>query len=195
MNKLSELYLYYEKKGFKETMLRIKTRYFTIMEFVLFTKNIGDENDNEMYSTDIKCIKGNYDILNGIRNKNEHLPREFFVDKTHGGKEFYLGYYKGEIAQIIWVFRRRGYSRFFSFENESSCEINYVITLPEFRGRKLTEKFLKCIFYQLKNQGIKNVVVSVSAENILMLKSMRSSGFKEFKMIKSYFSLLKKTSI
>lgn len=178
-----------------ETITRIKSRYFSINEFVLFRNDLRDTDSIYQLITDVEYLLGTMDELRLYRDKYHDLPREFYIDQTHGGKEFYLGFYKGELAQICWVFRRGGYSRFFNFKDDLSAEVNYIITLPLFRGKGFSANILNYICNQLANEGLRAVYGGIAADNVLMVRGMQSTGFHEFKRVKSYFSALIKTSV
>ena len=195
MSRLTELIVYLEKKGIKETLSRIKLRYLSISEFVVFHRNLESSNFQAEISPDIKYVKGEIEALQQFRDQHPSLPREFYIDQTHNGKEFYLGYYKGDLAQICWLFYKGDYSRFFSFKDDSSCELNYIITLPQFRGNGLPAKFTNYICDQLKSKKIKNVVVAIASGNANMVKGMKGTDFIEIKRIISYCSFLNKMKI
>lgn len=195
MKRFSELIVYFKKKGIKNTISRIKRRYFSISEFILFQRDLENSCCLTEKSADIEYIKGDIQALKQYRELHINLPREFYIDQTHGGSEFYMGYYKGDLAQICWVFSNGDYSRFFSFKDYSTCELNYIITLPQFRGKGLPAKFTNYLCEQLKNRNIKTVVVGIAASNVNMIKGMKYTGFAELKRIKSYFSIVKKVVV
>ncbi len=193
MNKYSELMVYFKKKGLKDTIARIKSRYFSINEFVLFRNDLKDTSSMYQLIPDVEYRTGTLEELIEYRNEHIDLPREFYIDQTHGGKEFYLGFYKGELAQICWVFRKGEYSRFFTFKDDSSCEVNYIITLPQYRGKGISAYILNYICDKLAKEEIKVAVGGIATGNVLMVKGMKSTGFYEFKRVKSYFSYINKT--
>jgi len=195
LNKLSELVVYLKKKGLKETFLRIKSRYFSITEFVLFRNDLTNSSTTLDEVPDIEHRLGELEELKRCRHERSDLPREFYVDQTHGGKEFYLGYYKGELAQICWVFRRGEYSRFFKFANESSRELNYIVTLTKFRKMGLPAIFTDYLCASLKANGVNVVVVGIAASNTNMIRGMKNTDFYEFKRVVSFLSFVKKTTI
>lgn len=196
MGKLSELAVYIKKKGLKETINRIKSRYFSITKFDLFGCDLTSFNASSFNAEpDIEYCLGDIDELNKYRSEHPDLPREFYVDQTHGGKEFLLGYFNGELAQICWVFRKGDYSRFFDIVNETSCELNYIITLPKFRGKGLPAKFVAFICDYLLSSNIKKVVVAISSKNVLMIKGMKATKFRHYKTIKSYCSFVIKDKV
>jgi len=195
LSRLSELTVYLKKKGLKETISRIKSRYFSITEFVLFRNDLNAGSTKFREDPDIEYRLGDMEELKQYRIEHPDLPREFYIDQTHEGKEFYLGYYKGELAQICWVFRRGDYSRFFILADDASCELNYVITLPEFRGKGFSANISNYICNQLVKEQLRAVVVGIAANNILMIKGMKNTDFYEFKKVDSWFSFVKRTVV
>jgi len=195
LNKILELYTYITKKGIHSTIKRIRKRYLSITGFTLFKKqldkNVNYEDTKSIYDY---CI-GDISILNQYREKNHSLPREFYIDRTHNANEFYLGYYNGHLAQICWVFSKGEYSRFFSIKNYSTCEVNYLTTLQDFRGKGDSAKIINYICNQVKSRGVEKVVGGIASTNVLMIRGMESIGFTPFKCVKTYLSVVSKTDV
>jgi len=195
MNKLKELSIYIKKKGLNDALKRIYSNYFHILNFILYKRDLNDGFTGITLDSKFRCIEGNLELLKRERKARENLPREFYVDQTHHGKLYYLVYDKDELAYIHWLFRKGEYSKFFKIQDESTIELNYNITLPKFRGNRLQAKTMNYICEDLKNKGYKMVIGAVSTGNILSMKGMARTGLKEFKRVKSYFSLVKKTKV
>lgn len=195
MTKLRELYIYALKKGLRDTLQRIYSNYFHINTFILDKRELDDGFSGIMLDGDFRCVEGSLNVLNRERDGRKDLPREFYIDQTHGGKLFYLVYWKDELAYIHWIFRKGEYSRFFDIQDESTFEFNYNITLPKFRGNRLQAKTMNYICEDLKKKGYKRAVGAVAVGNVLSIKGKSRAGMKEFKRVKSYFSFLRKTSV
>jgi hypothetical protein len=195
MTKLRELYIYALKKGLKDTLHRLYSNYFHILTFILYKRDLDDGFLGIMLDGDYKCIMGNLDLLVKVRKARNDLPREFYIDQTHGGKLFYLVYFRDALAYIHWIFRKGEYSRFFDIQDETTVEFNYNTTLPKFRGSRLQAKTMNYICEDLKKKGYKRVLGAVAVTNVLSIKGMNRTGLKEFKRVKSYFSFVKKTKV
>jgi len=195
MSKVRELYIYALKKGLKDTLQRIYSNYFHILTFILYKRELDDGFSGIMLDGDYRCVEGNLDMLDKLRKERDDLPREFYIDQTHGGRLFYLVYSRDELAYIHWVFRKGEYSRFFDIKDESTVEFNYNITLPKFRGNRLEAKTMNYICEDLRKKGYKRAVGAVSVGNVLSIKGMNRTGLKEFKRVKSYFSFVKKRKV
>jgi len=195
MTKLRELYIYALKKGLKDTLQRIYSNYFHVLTFILYKRELDDGFSGIMLDQDYRCVEGSLDLLNRERKARNDLPREFYIDQTHGGKLFYLVYRKDELAYIHWIFRKREYSRFFDIQDETTVEFNYNTTLPKFRGNRLQAKAMNYICEDLRKKGYKRVLGAVAVSNVLSIKGMNRTGLKEFKRVKSYFSFVKKTKV
>jgi len=70
------------------------------------------------------------------------------------------------------------------------AEVNYITTLPEFRGKKLMATMMIFTMNDLKGKGYKKLVSVVNTLNPPALKSMLAAGFKEVRKLKTlgYFS-------
>lgn len=195
LSKYSELVVFFRKKGLKATVNRIVSRYFTITEFLIYRNDPTISNTIFEADPDVEYGLGHIEVLKRYRSDHPDLPREFYVDETHGGKEFYLGYYKGELAQICWVFRKGEYSRFFKMTDDSTCELNYIINLPAFRGKGLPARFINFVSSDLLDKGLKTILMAVSLNNSNMTHMMTKTRFKELKKVKSVFSISKKITV
>lgn len=195
INKLRELCVYFIKKGFKDTVQRIYSNYFHVVTFILYKRELDDGYLGIVFDQDFRCIEGNLHLLKREREARKDLPREFYVDRTHGGKVFYLVYYRDELAYIHWIFRKGEYSRCFDIQDEVTVEFNYNLTLPQFRGNRLQAKTMNYICEDLRKKGYKRAVGAVAAGNVLSIKGMNRTGLKEFRRVKSYFSFLRKTVV
>lgn len=196
VRKIKELCLFTKKKGLKSTVERVYRNYFHIISFVLYKKELTGTCTGIALDPVFNCLQGNIDLLQRERSERDDLPREFYIDETHGATTiFYLVYFKDELAGIYWVFRKGEYSRFFSIQDESTVELNYIFTLPAFRGNRLQAKAINFICKDLKEKGYGKVVVAVSSTNILSIKGLNRSCCEEFKTVKSYFSFVSKIAV
>ena len=195
MKKIKQLYFYIKKKGLNDTIQRIYLNYCHIQSFILYEQSLDDNFLGISLEPEFKCIKGNIDLLNKIRKNRKDLPREFYIDESHGGNFFYLVYCQKEVAYIHWIFRKGEYSRFFDIHDDKTVEFNYNFTLPKFRGNRLQAKTMNYISKELKAKGYKKTLGAVASTNILSKKGMNRTGHKEFKIVNSYFSYVKKTKI
>jgi hypothetical protein len=193
--KMLELYIYFSRKGFKDTLLRLYSNYFHVLNFILYKRDICDGFTGISLEPQFRCIESDLDLLRKERKANRNLPREFYIDQSHGGKFFYLVYHENEIAYIHWIFRRGEYSRFFSIQDDAIFEFNYNFTLPKFRGNRLQAKTMNYICEDMKRKGFKIALGAVSTGNILSVKGMAKTGLKEFRRVHSYFSFVKKTKV
>jgi hypothetical protein len=195
MRTLRELYTYASKKGLKDTLQRIYSSYFHVLTFVLYKRELDDGFSGITIDGEFRCVEGSQALLEREREGRKDLPREFYLDKTHGGKRFYLVYRGDELAVIYWIFKKGEHSRFFDIQDDSTFEFNYNITLPEFRGNRLMARSMNYISEELRKKGFKRALGAVAAENIFSMKAMDRSGLREFKRAKSYFSFVRKTKI
>lgn len=195
MGKIGELVVYYKKKGLTETLKRIKYSYFQINTFILYKRELHDNFSGITIEPPFRCVEGNLLQLEKERSVRKNLPREFYIDQTHGGKMFYLVYCEDELAYIHWLFRKGEYSRFFKIVEETTVEFNYIYTLPKFRGNRLQARTMNYICENLKCKGYKKAVGAVSADNVISTKGMNKTGLKEFKRVKTYFSFTIKTAV
>lgn len=110
------------------------------------------------------------------------LPREFFCDQFQKVNHCCIATVNGEIAYIHWVYLKGDHSRFLKL-GDDSAEINYVVTLPEYRGRGISTAAFKYSNSKLKILGIKNLLAVIHNENVASIKSFTRAGFVETRKI------------
>jgi hypothetical protein len=189
MNKFLELKRYCRTNGFWATLQRLKMRYLSTEDFTLYRWDLTTDFQGIELGPEYTVVKDDFALLDRIRFSRDDLPREFYADRTHGGKHFYLVFKNYEPAYIHWVFFKGDYSRFFILSN-SSAEVNYNTTLPGFMGDKLMAKVMNYIGKDLRAEGYKTMVGAVSNGTLYAHKSMARTGFVPFIKSKSVCSIV-----
>lgn len=164
----------------------VKFLYFSLLRvntFVVFCQNcqhgVATKNNQDPLTVERKALK----VLEHVR-KSKELPKEFYCDKTHGTSDFFLGIWDGVPAYIHWVFHSGSKSRFLEI-GKGCCEINYMLTLPDFRKKKICTKVIQYTTRLLAKDGIKMVYCVVHSQNVASIKAVQRAGMVEFKRIKS----------
>lgn len=198
MKKINELYFYYKKKGFRDTAKRIYGKYFSISSFTVYKGILGKENINESNSLiedGYEIIINDIEYLKKIRYERNDLPREFYIDVTHGGQKFYLVSLEKEPAYIVWIFGKDEYSRFCNISDHKTVEFAYGYTMPLFRGKRLYSKTMNYACNDLKNKGYEIVLGVISEGNVNCHNAIKYTVLREYKKINSYFSFNKKLKV
>ena len=102
--------------------------------------------------------------------------------------------YGEEPAYIHWIYVRGDTNRFLKL-GDGVAEVNYITTLPEYRGKKLMANMMIFAMNDLKRMGYKKLVSVVNTLNPPALKSMLAAGFKEVRKIKTLGYLSRKYTI
>jgi len=190
-----ELYVYLRKKGLRETLARLRLRYLSIVTFVLYGRPTGPDVAGLEPDPDCVIREGSLDELERIREATPGLPREFYVDRTHGGRHFFIAYVNGKAAHIHWIFARGDYSRFFRIDSPATVEVNYISTVPGFEGRRLQAKVLNFACRELHRAGYQRIVSAVSIGNVPSIKGMERAGLREIRRVGSYFGFAVRTLV
>lgn len=134
-------------------------------------------------------------VLDKLRKERDDLPREFYVDKTHGGKKFHLVLLDSEPVYIHWLFGKGEFSKFCDIQDEKTVELQFGYTMPKFRGKRIMAKAMNYTCQDLRLKGYKRVVNVVSEGNVNVIKGMRFTGLTPIAHVNSYFSLIKKVKV
>jgi hypothetical protein len=154
---------------------------FRINKFIVFYQDCQHINNNK--NDELNIARQNYDTLNNFR-KSQQLPREFYCDQSYGITDFFLGFWNGKLAYIQWVFHSGTKSRFLRI-GDGCAEINYMLTLPEFRKNKICSQVLERSIQTLANDGIKKVFCVIHSKNLASIKSVQRAGMTEYKRLKA----------
>ncbi|MBJ6727101.1 GNAT family N-acetyltransferase [Geomesophilobacter sediminis] len=117
--------------------------------------------------------------LDALRSGRD-LPREFHCDQFQKVSFCCIAKHDNELAYIHWIYRKGDFSRFLHIRDENAAEINYVITLPPYRGRGIATAAILDSMHTLKSQGIRYLYTVIHEENVASLKSFYKAGFEDF---------------
>ena len=180
-------------KGVRPWLNFIYYGLFRINRFRIFRVNLEDRTDSEFDVPGVEFFNFQPKELDPLRSVKD-LPREFFCDQFHKVSGCCMATFDGEIAYIHWVYLQGDFSRFLKIGRDSA-EINYVITLPEYRGHGISSAAFKYSMQTLKQQGIRNLFAVVHDENIASIKSFTRAGFTEVGNTFSFGQFNRKVSV
>lgn len=120
--------------------------------------------------------EGSLDELARFRDARPHLPVQFYEDRLHGARRFYLGFWNGAVAHISWVFEAQDRTPQIALR-PGEVELNGAYTLGEFRGRGLLPAVERGIIRDLKARGYHTVYTHVAVDNVSSLRGVAKAGF------------------
>jgi GNAT superfamily N-acetyltransferase len=166
---------------------------FRINTFVVFECDLTAPLPELELEPGFRVLKPPLDELERIR-RGKDLPREFYSDQFHHAQTCYLALRGDEIAYIHWVYVRDGSSRFLRLR-PGAAEINYITTLPPFRGQRLSSRMLAYTVRDLKGDGYTRVAVVVHEYTSSLIRNLREAGFRETARLKSLGPLNRRRTI
>jgi len=125
--------------------------FFRINTFIVFECDLTKPLPQIDLDPEFKMIQPTMDQLDRLRSGKE-LPREFYYDQFHKVRTCYLALCGNEMAYIQWIFFKGDNSRFLRL-GQDIVEINYMTTLPQFRGKKLSSQMLVSSSKRLQESG------------------------------------------
>lgn len=176
--------------GFRAWFNYIYYGLFRINIFRILQVNLEEVLDSEIELPGISFCSPTISELDLMRS-NKNLPREFFCDKFQQVSKCCIAKVGDELAYIHWIYFPGDFSRFLRLK-ENSAEINYVITLPDYRGRGICTRAIMYSMVQLKKLGVKKILTVVHDENVASIKSFKRAGFSELTKIISFGHFNKK---
>ena len=163
-------------KGIKETFYWFYFGYLKVNKFFLFRRELDNPFPDVSQRDDILIKQISLQELREIRQNYPKLPEEFFCDIFEGSKTCFVGFVGEKVAHIMWVFSPGDGSRFFKLK-EKEAEINYIVTLPEFRGLNLYPLTVKAVSHWLRENDFIKVYVVSHEQNINAVKAIAKCGF------------------
>jgi GNAT superfamily N-acetyltransferase len=176
-------------KGIKETFYWFYFGYLKVNKFFLFRREVDNPFPDVSQRDDILIKQISLQELREIRQNYPKLPEEFFCDIFEGAKTCFVGFVDGKVAHIMWIFFSEDRSRFFNLK-EKEAEINYAVTLREFRGLNLYPLTVKSIINWLRENRYKWLYGAIHEKNINAINAIGKCGFEKIGEIK-HFSLLR----
>lgn len=126
------------------------------------------------------------------RQRQHHdLSKEFYCDQRHKVSSFYLVTYDNEVAYIHWNYFKGDTSSFLVL-NERQSEFNYVVTMPQFRGKNLCSKMVNYAVKDLGKKGFEEFFVVIHDQNVASIKAFKKAGFSEIGTIKRFLRMNRK---
>jgi RimJ/RimL family protein N-acetyltransferase len=165
-------------KGIKETLYWFYFGYLKVNRFFLFRRELNHPFSEVPHRDDILIKQISLEQLREIRQNYPKLPEEFFCDIFEGSKTCFVGFVGEKAAHIMWVFFANEGSRFFNL-GEREAEINYGVTLPEFRGLHLYPLTVRSISHWLRENQYKWLYGAIHDKNVNAINAIRKCGFEK----------------
>jgi ribosomal protein S18 acetylase RimI-like enzyme len=164
-----------------------------VNKFVVFRRDLNSGGTNPFAGMDFDIRVVPTEELAEIR-KGVTLPKEFYCDISHGLTRCYVAFSRKEVAYIQWVVCHGERSRFFRLE-ESVAEFVYTTTLPRFRRMGLSKKGMEYICQTERARGVKTILTAVHSGNVVMIKCLEKTGFRQVGTIKTVGQLNRKMAV
>jgi RimJ/RimL family protein N-acetyltransferase len=176
--------------GFFKMLVKIYYSFFRVNSFIVFTfegdVGIIPAEDNVFVIRDFKA-------LDKYRQDGD-VPKELCCDKIHAVTSCLVMEVENTLAYIHWIYTKGDSSRFILI-GDGVAEINNVLTVPRFRGNKITERMVRYASHALLNGGYRKIVAVIHDENIASIKSFTRAGFVRQRVIRSYGFFNRKITI
>jgi GNAT superfamily N-acetyltransferase len=111
------------------------------------------------------------------RGRQPGLPRQFYMDLTHGLRRCYLGLVDGRLAHVTWVLTTADRPRQMRL-GPDDIMLDGIYTLPEFRRRGLLSAVEGAILDDARREGRRHAYAHVSHDNVASLRGMVKTGFR-----------------
>jgi GNAT superfamily N-acetyltransferase len=125
----------------------------------------------------IEVRRGTLSELARHRRRHPDLPRQFYMDYTHGCRHHYLGLVDGRVAHITWVLTAADDPLQMRL-GPDDIMLDGVYTLAEFRGRGLLATVERVILDDARRQGRRHAYTHVFHDNAASLRGMLNTGFR-----------------
>ena len=125
----------------------------------------------------LEVRRGSLAELARYREARPWLPVQFYEDRLHGARQFYAGYWNGELAHVSWVFTHEDRTPQVALA-PGEAELNGAYTVKEFRGKGLLPAVERAILRDLRCRGFATAYTHVSVDNVSSLRGVAKAGFR-----------------
>jgi GNAT superfamily N-acetyltransferase len=153
----------------------IKPRLVSRTQFVRFAIDLRTWEPPRAAAPSVEIRRG-LDELERLRQRDEPLPSEFYLDRLRGARRPYLGFYDGRIGHISWLFTPGDRPRLIAL-GPDDVELDGAFTLPEARGRGLLTAVEFAILLDARREGYARAYTHVAVDNVASLRGVRKTGF------------------
>jgi GNAT superfamily N-acetyltransferase len=138
------------------------------------------QNSNAQPPNELQITAGTIATLEKLRATEVPggWPEDFHCDRTYGLRHFYLGFWNGTLAHIVW-FAAPGEATTVSNWQPAITELEMrnAYTQKAFRGRGIFQQVARVALRELQTQGFTTVYAHVDAGNVASLRGLRQLGF------------------
>lgn len=145
--------------------------------YVRLRVDLGTWEDRPEPPGSLTVREGTLEELRRFRDSTPELPVQFYEDRLHGARTFYLGFWDGEIAHVSWVFESCDRTPQVVL-GPGEVELNGAYTRKPFRGRGLLPAVERGIIRGLKARGYRTVYTHVAVDNVASLRGVAKAGFR-----------------
>jgi ribosomal protein S18 acetylase RimI-like enzyme len=132
-------------------------------------------------SDPVRVERGDLSTLNVWRRSQPQaeLSGDFLADCTHGLRHFYLGYWNGELAHIVWLAGAGDATTVSSWRAQvGEVELRNALTLQRFRRKGIYRRVVRCALADLSARGIRTAYAHVEEHNHASLETLYGLGFR-----------------
>ncbi|SDB58073.1 Acetyltransferase (GNAT) domain-containing protein [Desulfonatronum thiosulfatophilum] len=155
---------------------------FRVNTFIVFSCGRGETSKPDM-PVELRIVRGDHHQLGLVRGRYA-LPGEFYCDLSHNVHDYFMGLWNEFPAYVHWIFPPGKASRFLEL-GPGCAEVNYMLTLPDYRGRHLCSLILACTIHELMAENVQRIYCVVHDANIASIKAVQRSGFQEMQRVRS----------
>lgn len=104
-------------------------------------------------------------------------------------KEYFdCNHYQLNSFEKILVYKENKILGFISYSiMYERAELDYILVLPQFRGKKIASYLMKAMFNDLKRNKVSNITLEVRENNEAAIKLYLKYGFKRVAIRKQYY--------
>jgi hypothetical protein len=138
------------------------------------------QNSNAQPPNELQITAGTIAALEKLRATDipGGWPEDFFCDRTYGLRHFYLGFWNGTLAHILWFAAAREATTISNWRPAiTEMESRNAHTRREFRGRGIFQHVVRGALRDMQKQGITSVYAHVDAGNVASLRALGQLGF------------------
>lgn len=170
-------------EGSRGIWRRSRSRLYSRGRFVRCEIDLASWQAIEPAAGSVEIRAGSLDELHQLRRMSpERLSVEFYADRLHGARRFYLGLCEGRLAHISWLLTSEDPTLLIRLA-PGEIELNYVHTVAAYRGRGLLAAVQTVMLEEARRQGMRRAYTHVAVGNTASLRAVARAGFRPAGMV------------
>jgi RimJ/RimL family protein N-acetyltransferase len=165
--------------GWRGLLARGRDRVFSRRRFGRWQIDLVEWTPRDVSGAGVEIRPGSLQELADLRRTSAApVTPELYADRLHGARRVYLAFAEGRLAHVAWLFTHEDRTLQISLAPDE-VEINFVYTVPAYRGRRVMTAVHTRMLEDVRRQGVRRAYMHVAIDNQASIRAVVRTGFRQ----------------